>query len=376
MPQEPTIASIRTYVFRSPIPAPVESPIGTMHNRPMLLVQIEDSEGAQGWGEIWCNFPTVGAEHRAQLIESIFETLLVGKALATPALQFGRLTTITHQQVIQTGEPGPFAQCIAGIDQALTDLAARRDGVPLWRFLGGKHPVINTYASALGPEGSGVVALAAWQQGFRAFKLKAGFGRERDIRHLRELRAAIPAEGRVMVNADQAWSVPEAIDMADAIARFEPTWIEEPISADSPLSEWSLLANHSPIALASGENLRGEASFNEAISSGLFKFIQPDIGKWGGFTHGLAIGRRAVASGLAFCPHWLGGGIGLLASMHLLAAVGGTGFAEIDANPNPLRERVPLPPLAEGRLALTDEPGLGIDPARELIPLLSEFRVR
>jgi L-alanine-DL-glutamate epimerase-like enolase superfamily enzyme len=65
-----------------------------------------------------------------------------------------------------------------------------------------------------------------------------------------------------------------------------------------------------------------------------------------------------------FCPHWLGGGIGLVASMHLKAAVGGPGYVEVDANPNPLRDllAVPAPAVHDGAVTLGDTPGLGVSP--------------
>jgi L-alanine-DL-glutamate epimerase-like enolase superfamily enzyme len=68
--------------------------------------------------------------------------------------------------------------------------------------------------------------------------------------------------------------------------------------------------------------------------------------------------------GRMFCPHWLGGGIGLLASMHLKAAVGGAGYVEVDSNPNPLRELLatPYPAVNEGAVILSDHPGLGVAP--------------
>jgi len=75
------------------------------------------------------------------------------------------------------------------------------------------------------------------------------------------------------------------------------------------------------------------------------------------------VARRALARGIAFCPHWLAGGVGLAASLHLLAAVGdGRGYAEIDANPNPLREEVIALRIENGVVALTDAPGIGFDP--------------
>ena len=67
---------------------------------------------------------------------------------------------------------------------------------------------------------------------------------------------------------------------------------------------------------------------------------------------------------MMFCPHWLGGGIGLAATLHLGAAVGGPGYVEFDANPNPLRELgvIPVFKVHEGRIELSDIPGLGVVP--------------
>ena len=65
-----------------------------------------------------------------------------------------------------------------------------------------------------------------------------------------------------------------------------------------------------------------------------------------------------------YCPHYLGGGIGLLASAHLLAAAGGDGLLEVDNNFNPLGEGLaqPFPRLESGQFNLSDSPGLGVEP--------------
>lgn len=92
--------------------------------------------------------------------------------------------------------------------------------------------------------------------------------------------------------------------------------------------------------------------------------MQPDVCKWGGLSGCLEVARSARSAGLRYCPHYLGGGIGLLASAHLLAAVGGDGLLEVDCNPNPLREALasPYPPLSQGNFLLPAGPGLGVEP--------------
>ena len=256
---------------------------------------------------------------------------------------------------------------------ALWDLAARRAGKPLWKLLGGTDPAIGVYASGLNPEGPEKLAAAKRAEGFTAFKLKLGFGAERDVANLVALRATLGDEARLMVDANQAWTFEEAAAMLPLLAPFGLDWLEEPMRADTPLDAWRGLAARTAIRLAGGENLVGEAQFDAAISSRAFGVIQPDIAKWGGFSGCLAIARRIRAAGLRFCPHYLGGGIGLLASAHLLAAAGGDGILEIDANPNPLRTSTcgRVGSVRDGRITLSEEPGLGLVPDLETLARLS-----
>ena len=62
-----TLARVEAHVFRAPIQQPVRTSFGSMTERVAVFVRAEDSDGARGWGEIWCNFPTASAEHRALL---------------------------------------------------------------------------------------------------------------------------------------------------------------------------------------------------------------------------------------------------------------------------------------------------------------------
>ena len=101
--------------------------------------------------------------------------------------------------------------------------------------------------------------------------------------------------------------------------------------------------------------------FSRANQSNWLSVMQPDVCKWGGFSGVLPVARQALSNNKRYCPHFLGGGVGLAASAHLLAAVGGDGLLEIDANPNPLREEVFSPVINNGTIDLGTEPGLGLD---------------
>ena len=393
----PAIARVEAHVLRWPVREPVRTSFGTMHDRPAVLVRVEDAEGARGWGEAWCNFPSCGAEHRARLVESVLAPLVVGRAYASPHAAWAHLTTQTAVLALQSGEPGPIAQAIAGLDIALHDLAARRAGQPLWRRLAsesagrrsaagradgaadcadgtadrdaaapGDTARVPVYASGINPERPGATVEALRRAGHIAFKLKVGFGAERDMANLAEVRAAAGRAAAVMVDANQAWDLDGALAMARRLAASAPAWLEEPLRADRPWSEWQRLAAASPIPLAAGENAIGTPAFEALIEARAVAVVQPDLAKWGGISGVLGVVERVAAAGLRYCPHYLGAGVGLLASAHLLAARGdlSSGLLEVDSNENPLRERLcpPLAGLRAGQIVLDDTPGLGVEP--------------
>jgi L-alanine-DL-glutamate epimerase-like enolase superfamily enzyme len=155
-----------------------------------------------------------------------------------------------------------------------------------------------------------------------------------------------------------------ALQLTPQLAEFNLAWLEEPIRADRPWSEWKTLRNGVTVPLAAGENMASRAGFDLAVGDDVLRVVQPDIAKWGGLSLCGPIARDILTAGKIFCPHYLGGGIGLLASAHLLAGVGGSGLLEVDANDNPLRDRFagPVADVRDGAVTLSEEPGIGPAP--------------
>lgn len=360
-----SLTKVETRVYRYPLHTPVVTSFGAMSDRPAVLVRVEDSDGAHGWGEIWCNFPQCGAEHRARLVDNVIAPLLLGRASAAPAETFRGLEARLRVLAIQTAEFGPLAQTLAGVDIALWDLAARRAAVPLRRLLDpAARETVPAYASGIHPDGLEEAVVRERESGYRAYKLKVGFGRERDVAATRRLRELLREDERLMLDANQAWDAATAADMASRLAEYEPGWLEEPVAADTPWADWRALAARCVVGLAAGENLRGEEAFDAAIASEALRVVQPDLCKWGGYSGCLPVARRVLAAGLTYCPHYLGAGLGLVASGQLLAAAGGSGLLEVDSNPNPLRELLaePFPRVEDGRMTLPQGAGLGVEP--------------
>ncbi|AFT71771.1 L-alanine-dl-glutamate epimerase and related enzymes of enolase superfamily [Alloalcanivorax dieselolei B5] len=355
------IRALDSFVYRCPLDTPVETSFGTMMDRPMVVVRVTDQDGHQGWGEIWCNFPMVGAEHRARLVDSVFRAQMVDREFDSPAAAYQALEAGTRVLALQSAEPGPFAQCLSGIDLALWDLCARRAGQPLWQYLGGDTDRIPVYASGLNPTAPERLAVERAAQGYTRFKLKIGFGARRDLANLAALRETLGDQASLMVDVNQGWTLDQARDQLPALNRLGLKWIEEPLLCTAPWSEWRALAALTDIPVSAGENLMGEARFREAIDSGALSILQPDAAKWGGISRLLPLARAINNAGLRYYPHYLGGGIGLLASGHLLAAAGGEGALEVDANPNPLRTELcgPLNVVEGGYASLGRAPGIG-----------------
>jgi L-alanine-DL-glutamate epimerase-like enolase superfamily enzyme len=273
------------------------------------------------------------------------------------------LTQSADVLALQSGEAGPFAQTIAGIDLALWDLQGRRQKMPLWRLLGGQSRRIKVYASGINPGGATQTAEAAIKRGHRALKLKVGFGTDTDLANLAALRAIVGA-GMLAADANQGWSIEQALEILPRFGEFNLRWLEEAIRADRPRSEWQTLRAGAGMPLAAGENIASRDGFSQVLAEDVLSVLQPDIAKWGGLTVCAGLARDILSAGKTFCPHYLGGGIGLLASAHLLAGIGGDGWLEVDANNNPLRDLFcgPIVNVKEGTVELGEDPGLGMVP--------------
>jgi L-alanine-DL-glutamate epimerase-like enolase superfamily enzyme len=370
------LARVEAHVFRTPIKDPVRTSFGTMTERAAVFVRVEDTDGAHGWGEVWCNFPNPSAEYRARLFTEIVAGRALGKSLDDPAALWTEIDTALHVLRVQSGDAGGFSSAAAGLDMAIHDLRARKQGVPLWQALGGSDcSPVPVYASGINPGANAVDTVERKRAaGYRAFKIKVGFGEATDLASLGPASASLKPGESLMVDANQAWDLNTARAMVAKLDAFALRWIEEPLMADRPAREWAALAAAARIPLAAGENMRGASSFQEAIDSGFFGFIQPDLAKWGGHSGCLPVARAALAAGRSLCPHYLGGALGLMHSLHLLAAVRGPGMLEVDANANPLREGLLQThfAVAEGAVSLPAGPGLGLEPdLKELASLRS-----
>ncbi|WP_275293287.1 enolase C-terminal domain-like protein [Amycolatopsis sp. La24] len=253
-------------------------------------------------------------------------------------------------------EKGVAHMAIGAIVNAAWDLAARRAGLPLWKFASRMTPeelvslvdfrylsdalteeealdilraaepgkaeriakleadgyrAYSTSAGWLGYSDAKLVRLAeqAVAGGFEMIKLKVGGNLEDDVRRMKLARETVGPDIRIAVDANQRWDVATAVSWMTALAPFDPYWIEEPTSPDDVLGHAAIAKALAPIKVATGEHVQNRVVFKQLLQANAIDVLQLDAARVGGVNENLAILLLAAKFGVPVCPH--AGGVGL-----------------------------------------------------------------
>jgi len=155
--------------------------------------------------------------------------------------------------------------------------------------------------------------------GFSHVKLKVGRDREDDIRRLRIAREVLGPERRLMIDANQVWDVPVAIDWLQDLAFARPWFIEEPTSPDDVEGHRAIREAIAPMRVATGEMCQNRILFKQFIMRGAIDVVQIDSCRLGGVNEILAVLLMAAKHGLPVCPH--AGGVGLCEYVQHLSVI-------------------------------------------------------
>jgi len=146
-------------------------------------------------------------------------------------------------------------------------------------------------------------------QGWQGFKIKVGRDLAEDQRRCAIVRQEIGPDRRLMVDANQVWEVGQAIEWMHALSRFDPWWIEEPVSPDDILGHGKVARAVRPIRVATGEHGHNRVMFKQLLASDAIDVVQADACRLGGLNEVLAVLLLAAKFGKPVCPH--AGGVGL-----------------------------------------------------------------
>jgi L-fuconate dehydratase len=172
-------------------------------------------------------------------------------------------------------------------------------------------PAYTTSAGWLGYSDDKIRRLVreALASGWTHFKMKVGRDLEEDVRRAELIREEIGWERKLMMDANQVWDVPTAIDRMKALARFDPLWIEEPTNPDDILGHAAIARAIAPIAVATGEHCHNRIMFKQFFQANALSYCQIDSCRLGGVNEVLAVLLMAAKFKVPVCPH--AGGVGL-----------------------------------------------------------------
>jgi L-fuconate dehydratase len=269
---------------------------------------------------------------------------------------FWRAVTGDHQLRWIGPEKGAIHLAAAALVNAVWDLYAKTQGKPLWKLLVDMapeeivasidfryitdaitpeealailqrmaasreereremlregFPAYTTSAGWLGYSDEKLRALCreAVAGGWTHVKMKVGQNLDDDVRRARIVREEIGPERKLMMDANQAWDVDEAIANLQHLVKFEPYWIEEPTSPDDVLGHATIARAVMPVPLATGEHCQNRVIFKQLLQAGAIGFCQLDCCRLGGLNEVLAVLLMAAKFGIPVCPH--AGGVGL-----------------------------------------------------------------
>jgi L-fuconate dehydratase len=321
-----------------------------------VIIQTDAPDGIEGHGLTF----TIGRGNEVccSVIEQI-GSLLIGKTLqdiTSNLAGFWYLVTGDSQLRWLGPEKGVVHLAAGAVVNAVWDLYAKRERKPLWKQLADMSPAeivsaipFKYITDALTPEDAHSIldrlydtrhereaaitsngypaytTSAGWlgysddhikllirealADGWSEFKMKVGQDLEADKRRAALIRNEIGPDRTLLMDANQVWDVPQAIDWMRELAEYDPLWIEEPTNPDDILGHVAIKKAIAPISVATGEHCHNRVMFKQFLQASAIDFCQIDACRLAGVSEVVAVLLLAAKFGVPVCPH--AGGVGL-----------------------------------------------------------------
>ncbi len=176
-------------------------------------------------------------------------------------------------------------------------------------------------------------------EGWTCFKQKVGANLAEDRHRAAIIREEIGPTCSLMMDANQRWDVPQAIEWMSHLAEFNPLWIEEPTSPDDVVGHAEIAQAIAPIGVATGEQCQNRVIFKQLLQLDAIRYCQVDSCRLGGVNEVLAVMLMAKKFGVPVCPH--AGGVGLCEYVNHLVMVD---YLRIAGNDGIANGRIRRPP--------------------------------
>ncbi len=371
------IESITCRVVDLPLERPFHPAWARGRHQPnvlMVLIEVATDEGVTG----------IAAAHAGVEAAIAIERFVAPYYIGQDPLFIERLAPVMRDSEI-LGAP------VYCMEVALWDIAGKVAGMPVARMWGGCSDRVLAYCATaeVRPPAERVEDVHRMlAEGYRAVKFRFHLDDPfEDLKVVEAVRAAVGDRIAIMVDANQAgvepghgghrlWGFPTVLSIARELQAMNVRWLEEPLPRHEYDNLRRLRDKLDTLAIAGGEDNHGLHEFKLLIEKGSYDILQPDALLSEGVGQMRNVAALAEAYGLEVAPHTWGNGIGLLANLHLAAAIPNCPYLEFPHDPPSgfdlaARDQMLAEPLTidrDGFVHVPDRPGFGI--------VLDEERIR
>jgi D-arabinonate dehydratase len=365
----PVITDVEATAVAVPVSGEASGSSYTKTGRGTTVVTVRTGEGDVGRvhaGDVADSFPERAADI-VDLVENDIAPTAVGRDLLTrEAIWQDAYERSSQLFAYQQTRRFLYLHALGAVDLAMWDAIGKHLDVPLYRLWGGYRDSLPVIAiGGYYRPGSTHEDLVAEMEEYRGMglagvKLKVG-GRsvEADVERLAAVREAMGEEFLVACDANQGYSIDEAVAFAETAREYDIEWFEEPVAWYDQYEGMRTVRQRTGVPVAAGQSESTPSGCRRLVDGSSVDVLNLDSSLAGGPTSWLKVARMAEIHGVDMAhheePH---------VSMHLLSAVPNGRYAEVfhpDLDPVWYELVADTPEITDGRLHLPDGPGLGIE---------------
>jgi L-alanine-DL-glutamate epimerase-like enolase superfamily enzyme len=323
----------------------------------LAFLRLETDNGLVGYGSAGCDHEVTGetAEIVIAALDAVASPILKG---ADPRHHLSLLGDLK-------GALGRQPSALACVDMAMYDLFGKHVDMPLWRLLGGSRDrILTSITIGILPLDETLESARQWiERGFACLKLKGGLDVESDIHRVHRVRETFGDGIELRFDANQGYSVEEAVRFCRATQAARVVFLEQPTPAAEPelLGE---VRRNSQLPVMADECLFDAMDAFHLARHGLVDMLNVKLMKTGGIAEALQVEAVARAAGLAVMVGCMDeSALGIAAGLHFALACPATKYADLDGHLGLIGDpAASLLPLENGILYPPAGPGLGIEP--------------
>ena len=315
------ITSIKSHVLRYELEKELGYSQQYYKHRTAHLVEVQTDEGITGWGE--CFGPGNIALANKYIVEKVIQPLVIGEDPLNKEYIWQKVYNLLRD----SGQKGMPIQALSGVDIALWDILGKKTNFPLYQLVGGKcNDDVPVYGYGMMLQKKSVDELIPLFQeeakqikskNFKAMKMKVGLGPKEDLKLVQAVRNSIGKDFKLMVDANHAYNLKDALYVGKGLDELDIYWFEEPVAPED-YDGYKKLKQKISTSIAGGEAEFTKYGWNKLIENKCIDIAQPEVCGLGGITEYLKVVAMAQANFVPVVNHVWGSAVSIAVNLHLL----------------------------------------------------------